>query len=208
MRLIREACVETLAQCMTAEQKGADRLELCADLHLDGLTPSIALIKKVQAQVNIPIRVMIRPRAGDFNYSATELATMKQSISECKLLGVDGVVFGVCKGGALDLDAIGELAEVSQPLKVVIHKAIDTCDDPLAELQKLMELGKIDGILTSGKGKTAFEGMVLLRQMQALAGDKLELIACGKVTDQNLKALSKQLPVRAWHGRLIAGELG
>ena len=205
--MIREACVETLSECVAAAQKGADRLELCADLYLDGLTPSVELIRSVQARVDIPIRAMIRPRGGDFSYTESELEEMGQSIEDCKQLAVDGVVFGVCKGSDLDIAVIRELAQLAQPLKVVIHKAIDTCADPLKELQRLIDLQLIDGVLTSGKGKTAYEGMTLLQEMQALAGNQLEVIACGKVTDQNIDDLSAQLPVRAWHGKLIVGEL-
>ena len=173
--MIREACVETLSQSVAAAKKGADRLELCADLHLDGLTPSVELIKSVQARVDIPIRVMIRPRGGNFSYTESELEEMRQSIKDCKQLGVDGVVFGVCKGNDLDITVIRELAQLAQPLKVVIHKAIDTCSDPLTALQKLIDLQLIDGVLTSGKGKTAYEGMTLLQEMQALAGNQLEI---------------------------------
>lgn len=123
---IKEACVENLEQAIHAEKMGADRIELCADLHLDGLTPSKELILKVKECLGIPCRVMVRPRAGDFIYSGAELAEMEATINFCKEAGVEGVVFGVLnKEKHLDMNAISRLAALAKPLKVVIHKAID-----------------------------------------------------------------------------------
>ena len=68
-KYIKEACVETLEQAVIAERKGADRLEFCAYLAFDGLTPAPDLVKAVLNVVNIPVRVMIRPRNGNFVYN-------------------------------------------------------------------------------------------------------------------------------------------
>ena len=97
-KYIKEACVESLAQAIKAEEKGADRLELCAYLAFDGLTPAPDLISEVIKAVKIPVRVMIRPRNGDFNYSEEELEHMKACIAFCKKEGAEGVVFGVLNG--------------------------------------------------------------------------------------------------------------
>ncbi|MDH5609009.1 MAG: copper homeostasis protein CutC, partial [Cyclobacteriaceae bacterium] len=78
--MIKEACVETMAQCLAAEKAGANRLELCAHLELDGLTPEFELIERVVSSVTIPVRVMVRPRAGDFCYSPAEIEDMLQTI--------------------------------------------------------------------------------------------------------------------------------
>ena len=55
-----EACVENLEEAILAEKKGANRLELCSRLDLDGLTPNFNLTKKVLKKISIPIKVMIR----------------------------------------------------------------------------------------------------------------------------------------------------
>ena len=94
---IREACVEGVHQALLAEQKGADRIELCGDLNVGGVTPSLEVIKEVKEKVGIPIRVMIRPRGGDFIYSKKEFELMKIQIQHCHMLKIDGVVFGVLK---------------------------------------------------------------------------------------------------------------
>lgn len=206
--MIKEACVETVEQCVMAEKKGADRIELCADLVHDGLTPTQEVIRQASQQLAIPIRVMIRPRAGDFIYSQEEVTQMKHSIDHCKAVGVEGVVFGACTSEeTLDMEVIKELAEYAQPLKVVIHKAIDSCHDPVAELKRLKALKEIDGVLTSGKASTALEGKGSITSMVTLAGDDIEVIACGKVTDKNLPELHEMIRASAYHGKRIVGTL-
>ncbi len=206
MKLTLEACVETLGQCLQAEQNGANRVELCADLASDGLTPSNTLIQQVKEKLKIPIRVMIRPRPGDFVYSVSELEEMKRSIKVCKEIGVEGVVFGVCtKSDELDIKALSSLVEESRPLKVTIHKAIDTCKDPLSEVEKLKSIG-VDAILTSGKAGTAREGMALLKKMVEVSGN-IEIVACGKVTNENLPEIDRLIGAPAYHGKKIVGNL-
>ena len=87
MEYIKEACVEGLHQAINAERFGAHRIELCSHLELDGLTPEVNTIIDVKKHLSIPIRVMIRPRDGDFLYSNEELSLMKEQIRVCKELG-------------------------------------------------------------------------------------------------------------------------
>lgn len=206
--MIKEACVETIDQCIQAQSLGADRIEFCADLKNDGLTPSHQDISTAFKRLTIPIRVMIRPRAGDFVYSEQEIQQMKTDIEFCKSVGVEGVVFGVCTtDGTLDLNVISELAQFSSPLKVVIHKAIDHCVDPLSELKRLNMLKNIDAVLTSGKSNTAIEGTAVLKSLLLAARPELEIVVCGKVTKENLDDLHRIIGARAYHGRLIVGDL-
>ncbi|MEL6562155.1 MAG: copper homeostasis protein CutC [Bacteroidota bacterium] len=204
---IKEACVETLTQAVNAERKGADRIELCADLSNDGLTPDDELIALVQKRVRVPVRVMIRPREGDFCYSDAELTTMKRAIDFCKNGGVQGVVFGVCKPDfTLDIETIRELAMHAKPLKVTIHKAIDTINDQVEGIRELSKLKLIDSVLSSGGKRTALEGIDVLKSMIENSGT-IQVIACGKVTDSNLPSLHGLLNADAYHGKLIVGEI-
>jgi copper homeostasis protein len=48
---------------------------------------------------------MIRPRTGDFLYSANELAVMLEDIRTFKSMGVAGVVFGALRrDGSIDVE--------------------------------------------------------------------------------------------------------
>ena len=206
--MIKEACVETIDQCIRAQAQGADRIELCADLSHDGLTPSHELIRLATERLDIPVRVMIRPRPGNFIYSKEEVSQMKEGIDFCKSVGVEGVVFGACTSSeTLDLDIIAELTDYALPLKVTIHKAIDGCVDPVDEVRRLKEITGIDSILTSGKEATAMEGTECLKSMISEADGYIQIIACGKVTNANLEELHGIIHAKAYHGKRIVGEL-
>ena len=45
--MIIEVCAETYEYALKAEKAGADRIELCKDLHLDGLTPNYESAKRL-----------------------------------------------------------------------------------------------------------------------------------------------------------------
>jgi len=205
---IMEACVEGLTQAMNAEVQGANRLELCARLDLDGLTPDENTIVAVKQLCNIPVRVIIRPRAGDFVYTDSEFSAMKTSVLSCKKIGVDGVVIGITTvANKLDIPRIAELTQLAHPMKVTIHKAIDAVENPVEELEKLLQLDGVSAVLTSGKGNTWVEGQELIKDMLKKAENKIEIIACGKVTNKNIEAAHEAIQAKAYHGKLIVGKL-
>ena len=106
--MILEACIESVSQAIKAEKSGANRIELCSDLHLDGLTPSEALYQEVRKSIQLPIHVMIRPREGGFTYSYSEFQEMKNSIRKFKELNADGLV-GTKVGNAVGNIVGGEV---------------------------------------------------------------------------------------------------
>ncbi|MCM4157004.1 copper homeostasis protein CutC [Gramella sp. AN32] len=183
-------------------------MELCANLELDGLTPSRKLIVEASRQLNIPLRIMIRPRGGDFIYSAEELKEMIASIEFCKKIGVEGVVFGILNSdGKLELGAIRQLTDMAAPLKVVFHKAIDHSINLIEGLAKLIKIKGITSVLTSGGGQTAMEGKETIKEMLQLCGDRIEIVPAGKITNKNLHELHEYFGARAYHGKRIVGDL-
>lgn len=201
---IKEACVGNLKDALAAEQKGADRIELCANLQVGGTTPSEKLITDAMNELKIPIRVMIRPRGGDFVYSSEELAEMTVAIEFCKSIGVEGVVFGVLNDDlSMDIAAISKLITIAKPLKVVIHKAIDETPNLLEAVRELIDIGGVTTILTSGGAVTALEGKETLKQMLELAQRKIEIMPAGKVTSENVETLHGFLGSTAYHGKRI-----
>ena len=151
---------------------------------------------------------MVRPRAGDFIYSDDEFAEMKASITRCREIGIEGVVIGISTAdNKLDIPRINELTKLASPMKVTIHKAIDSVENPLEELGKLLELDGVNAVLTSGKGAAWFEVQDLINRMIEISGDKIEIIACGKVTNENIDVVHKTLQSKAYHGKLIVGKL-
>ena len=207
--LVKEACVESLEEALRAEKYGANRLELCADLIHDGLTPSRELIGAVMARVNIPVKVMIRPGKGGFCYTQAEFRQMEEEIGYCKSAGVFGVVLGITTSqNDLNIPQIKQLAALAKPLNVCVHKAIDGVKDPWADFLRLLdEVPQVDAVLTSGACPTALEGAGLLKRMTQSAGDKLRVVVAGKVLAGNLEQLQQLIGATEYHGRRIVGEL-
>ena len=93
--MIIEVCAESYEYAVKAEKAGADRVELCKDLHLDGLTPDYEYAKRTIDTLNIPVFILIRPREGDFIYSKEEFELIKSDIVKFKEMGCKGIVSGV-----------------------------------------------------------------------------------------------------------------
>lgn len=53
-KYLLEISVETVERAVAAERGGADRVELCADLSVGGLTPSRELLRSVRENARIP----------------------------------------------------------------------------------------------------------------------------------------------------------
>lgn len=209
--LLKEVCCETLEQSMIAERRGADRLELCAELKVGGLTPELELARDVLRFVNIPVMVMIRCRAGDFCYSSTEINTMASQIEAFKGMAGNkpaGFVLGaLTPDKAIDVPATAHLAKVAAPYPVTFHKAIDECRHPVAALQLLKTIPGITRVLSSGGQATAIEGAPNLRAMIAAAGQDLTVVVAGRVTSENLAEVHRTIGGCEYHGRLIVGQL-
>jgi len=104
MANILEAAVDSLASARAAIAGGADRLEFCSALAVGGLSPYAALLQQIRGESDIPIRCLIRSRAGDFLYTKPEILMMAAQIEYLKKMGADGFVIG-CLNAEGDLDA-------------------------------------------------------------------------------------------------------
>ncbi|KAH7971963.1 hypothetical protein HPB52_004494 [Rhipicephalus sanguineus] len=91
---VLEVCVDSVASALTAAESGATRLELCAGLAVGGLTPSFGLFQTIRQRVPLPIMVLVRPRAGDFCYTAEEVEAMVTDITLFRQNGAHGFVIG------------------------------------------------------------------------------------------------------------------
>tara|TARA_R110000796_G_scaffold37722_4_gene95437 strand:+ start:355229 stop:355951 length:723 start_codon:yes stop_codon:yes gene_type:complete len=160
--MLIEVCTNSLESALNAQKVGADRIELCAELGLGGITPSFGLLKSIREKIKIPVHVLIRPRSGDFLYSDLEFDAMLNDIKLCVDLGFDGIVSGVlCKDFSIDIDRVAMLKEASENLKFTFHRAFDWVNDPILALSELEKIG-VDYILSSGQKTKAIEGIELL----------------------------------------------
>ncbi len=163
--MLVEVCANSLESAMNAQKAGADRIELCAELAVGGITPSYGLLKCIKASIKIPVHVLIRPRSGDFTNTAWEFDIMKRDIRLCVELGFDGIVSGVLhKDLTLDVERTKALIDLSGDLKFTFHRAFDWVLDPLSTMKNLETLG-VDYILSSGQQDSALQGFALLKQL-------------------------------------------
>ena len=206
--IIKEACVETLDEAILAEKKGADRVELCSRLDLDGLTPERKLIEEVLGSLNIPIKVMIRPRSGNFSYDDQELHKMRDDILYCKNLNVQGVVFGILnQNKTIDMENMKYLSDTADDLEITFHKAIDQTDSIIDEIDKLLTIGSISSVLTSGGAYNAHAGSCLLNKAVKKYQDIITIIPAGSITINNFHELHQIIGANEYHGRKIVGDL-
>ncbi len=167
--MIVEICANSLQSALYAERGGADRIELCSELGVGGITPSYGLLKKIKEHIKIPVHVLIRPRSGDFTYSDFEFQIMKEDIAFCVELGFDGIVSGVLHtNNKVDWERTGELLKGAQTLKFTFHRAFDWVPSPVATFSKLQDMG-VSAVLTSGQATSAPKGIPLLLELNKKA---------------------------------------
>ena len=204
----KEVCVDNIKDAMRAVDLGANRIEYCSKLSEDGLTPDIEDIKYLLKNINIPLRIMIRPHSKSFNYSEKDISIMLRDISTFKKTDIDGIVIGCLnKDDEIDLKKINLLVEKAKPLKVIFHKAIDITSDPLESLKNLIKNSNIDGVLTSGGFRKAEDGVKLLKKMLDICPINFELIIAGKITSENINKINQKLSAKFYHGKKIVGVL-
>jgi len=184
--MIIEVCAESYEYALKAEKAGADRIELCKDLHLDGLTPNYETAKRTIDTLDIPVFILIRPREGDFIYSDEEFELMKQDIVKFKEMGCKGIVSGILNSDkSIDIKRTKELVELSRPLEFTFHRAFDIIINPLKEIEKLIEIG-VDRVLTSGQKNKAIEGLDLLLELKNISKNRIIIMPGGGIKKNNI----------------------
>ncbi|MBR7146302.1 MAG: copper homeostasis protein CutC [Oscillospiraceae bacterium] len=168
MKRLLEVCVDSLASAREAIAGGADRLELCSALAVGGLTPYAALLRQIKAECGVPVRCLMRPRAGDFLYSEEELALLREQIEELRSAGADGFVLGcLTADGKLDEAALRPLIDAADGLPCTLHRAIDVSCDLEESYRAAASLG-FDTVLTSGGAASAAAGEETIARLLAL----------------------------------------
>ena len=185
--MIIEVCAESYEYALKAEKAGANRIELCKDLHLDGLTPDYESAKRTIDSLNIPVFILIRPREGDFIYSNEEFELMKRDIIKFKKMGCKGIVSGVLNDdNSIDVKRTKDLIELSRPLEFTFHRAFDIVSDPLKEIENLIRMG-VDRILTSGQKNKAIEGLYLLEKLNNISKKRIVIMPGSGISNTNFK---------------------
>ena len=198
-KVLIEVCCGSVDDGVEAERGGADRVELNSSILLGGLTPSLGSIIEAKKRLNIPVIVMIRPRAGGFCYTQAEMSVMQHDAKLAVEHGIDGLVFGILTpDGTVDAERCKRIVELARGRQTVFHRAFDVTPDPLKAIDQLVDIG-FSRVLTSGQEKTAIEGIELIRKLIVHAGDRIEILPGSGLRPHNIRAFVEQTKATQVH---------
>lgn len=196
---VLEICVDDADGFHAAIAGGADRIELCSSLELGGLTPTPGLVALAKG-APVPVRAMIRPRAGDFVFSPAEADVLLGEIDAMRSAGLSGVVLGASlPDGRLDEVLLTRLSEAAHGMQRTLHRAFDLVPDFTAATETAIRLG-FDTILTSGGAPSALEGTDVLGAVARQAAGRITIMPGAGIGPATLPVLARALPLRAIHG--------
>jgi len=201
MRVNLEVCLDNVESVDTCLKAGVDRIELCSALALGGLTPAYSSVFYAVKHAKLVSYAMIRPRAGDFCYSASELRMMIEEIKAMASIGVNGIVFGVLTNDLqIDTGAVAEIVKLSKQfnLGTTFHRAFDFISDYKKSIDILVKLG-VDRILTSGLADKAPAGAKIIADAVKYADDRISIMAGSGVNFENVSSLIKETGVKEVH---------
>jgi copper homeostasis protein len=198
--VVLEACVASVADAVVAVQNGAQRLELNVGIEVGGLTPTVGLLGQVKEAVDVPVLVLVRPRAGGFCYSPSEKRLMIRDAHAFMDMGADGIVTGALStDGLLDKRFVESMREVCREGELVFHRAFDLLQGHSDGLEELVAL-RADRILTSGGETSALAGAVRIAELLKLADGRISILPGGGICSQTVGALLKATGCSQVHG--------
>lgn len=196
-----EICCGTYEDAMIAAKGGADRVELTSAIYLGGLTPTISTLRLIKENTNLKVASMVRPRGAGFFYNEEEFTCMYEEAKDLLENATDAIVFGFLNSDfTINSFYTEKLVELSHKYnkEAVFHKAFDVTSHDIKALQTLIDLG-VDRVLTSGGSSSAIEGKEILKELISYAKGKIEILAGGGVTADNVSELIKYTGVKQIH---------
>lgn len=186
-----------------AQQNGADRVELCANMIEGGTTPDFELAQKVRSELSIKMNVMIRPRGGDFVYTDAEFEQMKSEIVQFKKINVDGFVFGILnKDNSFNFERNKELVAFASPVSCTFHRAFDVVTNVYECLESLIDCG-FKTVLTSGQEENVMKGIEVLKTLEEKANGRIVVMPGGGLRSSNIEILDKKVNASYYHSSAI-----
>jgi copper homeostasis protein len=199
MKFELEVIAFDIQSCQLAAENGANRIELCANPHEGGTTPSYGMMKAARKSTQIQVFPIIRPRGGDFLYNAAEFEAMKDDIKAALDIGCEGVVIGILnEDGSVDVERCHELVELANGMDVTFHRAFDRVNDALKSLEQIIAIG-CKRILSSGLTPTAIEGIPMLKTLVSQADGRIKIMPGSGVRSENIMQLAEETGAICFH---------
>ena len=212
-----EVCCPDLASVKRAIEGGADRIELCTALELDGLTPTRDEIRQAVSMCHangVKVHVLVRSREGNFVYNENEVRQMSDEIVMSLEEGADGIVIGaLTEDGALDIPTCQKWIAVAKEwqkeqgraeLGITFHRAFDVCSNPMQALEEIIAMG-CNRLLTSGQEPSAVKGIPMLKKLVEASEGRLCILAGAGVSAENYMQIVEEAGVTEVHGSFKGG---
>ena len=183
--MIIEICATTLNSVINAQDAGADRIELCQEYLIGGVTPSLTFTLESIQNSRIPINILIRPRGGDFIFTEEEFDIMIKSIHNFKNYNINGFVVGFLnENNKLDSNRLAQFRDITKGYELIFHRAFDYLNNQDESLELLIE-NKFDRILCSGSTTDSEQGLKRLIYLKKIAKNKISIMPGGGVNLRN-----------------------
>jgi copper homeostasis protein len=195
-----EAAIDSIAAAERAVAEGADRLEVCGDLSVGGVTPSMELLRGCLA-LGVPCVAMARPTGGPFVLTESERAATVLDAARMLDLGAHGIVFGgITPDGDVDHALVNAILRVADDSETVFHRAFDHAADATAALDALIA-ARVRRVLTGGHRGGAWDGRIALASYVVQAAGRIEVLPGGGVRAPHARALLNETGASQLHAR-------
>ena len=207
------------ADIVAAREGGASRIELCADIQQDGLTPSFEAVARARDLLHDQLLlVMVRPRGGNFEFDEEEHQQCMSAVELLNGYGIDGVVTGsLTRDAEVSFRQLDEVLQLttSLGLEVTFHRAFDALCGRTNAWELLNKKG-VNRVLTSGSSwsseDTALQGVEQIKSMM-LTPHSSEIVIGGGVNIRSaqqilthLSPLQGAVSLHAYSGVRSAGK--
>ena len=183
--MIIEICATSLKSIINAQNAGANRIELCQEYLIGGVTPSLTFTLESIQNSRIPINILIRPRGGDFIFTDEEFDIMIKSIHNFKNYNINGFVVGFLnENNKLDSDRLAQFRDITKGYELIFHRAFDYLNNQDESLELLIE-NKFDRILCSGSTTDSEQGLKRLIYLKKRSNERISIMPGGGVNLRN-----------------------
>lgn len=190
MSKLLEVIVTSVEEAQQAQDGGADRLEVVRSFDQGGLTPPLPIVESILAQINIPVRVMVRENSTMFVSDDSEMMKLEANAAALSKLPINGMVAGFVRKGEMDEESLRGIISAAPHLPITFHRAFEHLSKPARQIETLKNIGAVDRILIHAGGRFT---LPYTAQLQEQAENRITLIV-GAGVDYNVLSELKQFP--------------